>query len=139
MINPPINVPKLMLNSIGGIVSLFRHRRLGIRRAFELGEILRSGDANVLYRWNMRNDTFVQISEMSRLTELIALYGGYTREEIAQDLDEKSMILDWMVRNNITGVNESGYIVANYYKNKDKILELVRENVRYTPELLKKA
>ncbi len=139
MINPPINVPKLMLNSIGGIVSLFRHRRLGIRRAFELGEILRSGDANVLYRWNMRNDTFVQISEMSRLTELIALYGGYTREEIAQDLDEKSMILDWMVRNNITGVNESGYIVANYYKNKDRILELVRENVRYTPELLKKA
>lgn len=138
MINPPISVPKLMLNSIGGIVSLFRHRRLGIRRVLEIGEILRSGDANVLYRWNMRNDTFVQIAEMSRLTELIALYGGYTRDEIAQDLEEKSMVLDWMVRNNITGVDEAGYVVANYYKDKEKLVELVKSNARYTLDMLKK-
>ncbi len=137
MTNPPIDVPKIMLNAIGGIVTLFRHRRLGIRRVLEIGEVLRSGDANVLYRWNMRNDTFVQISEMSRLMELISLYGGYTREEVEQDINEKSIILDWMVKNNITSVDESGYIVAKYYKNKDKILEFAKNDIRYTPELLK--
>ena len=37
MTNPPIELPKIMLNSLGGILSLFRHRRLGIRRVLEFG------------------------------------------------------------------------------------------------------
>ncbi len=137
MTNPPIDIPKVMLNSIGGIISLFRHRRLGIRRVLELGEMLNSGDANVLYRWNLRNDTFAQVSNLSRLSELISLYGGYTYKELMDDITEKSMILNWMVANDVTNVNDAGNVIAQYYKNKDKVVALAKENVKYTPDLIK--
>lgn len=137
MTNPPIDVPKLLLNAIGGIITLFRHRRLGIRRVLEFAEILRTGDANVLYRWNLRTDSFTQISEFSRLAEVIMLYGGYSRNEIVDDVVNKSIILDWMVKNKILDVDSAGFVVANYYKNPDKILQLAKDNVPYTPSLLK--
>lgn len=137
MTNPPIEVPKVMLNSMGGILSLFRHRRLGIRRVLEFGEITNSGDANVLNRWNMRSDVFTRISNMTRLAEIIGLYGGYTFNEIVADVAEKSSILNWMVANKITDVDNAGYIIAKYYKNKDDIVKLVKENAKYTPGMLK--
>jgi len=138
MTNPPINIPKIMLNSIGGIISLFRHRRLGIRRVLEFGEILRTGDTNVTYRWNMRNDTLVQIAEMSRLAELIMLYGGYTRNEILDDIKQKGKVLDWMVKNNVVDVNDAGYVIANYYKNENDVLSIVEKDTPYTPDMFKK-
>ena len=79
MTNPPIEAPKLMLEAFGGVISLFRHRRLGIRRVLEFGEMLSSGDVSITYRWDMRNDVFAKISELSRLNETINLYGGYSR------------------------------------------------------------
>ncbi len=137
MTNPPIEISKIMLNSLGGIVSLFRHRRLGIRRVLEFGEMTNSGDANVLNRWNMRNDSFAKISNMSHLAEIISLYGGYTYNEIVADVAEKSSILNWMVANKITDVDNAGYVVAKYYKNKEDVLKLVRDNVPYSHDLLK--
>lgn len=137
MTNPPIELPKIMLNSIGGIVSLFRHRRLGLRRLLEFGEMTNSGDANVLYRWNLRNDTFAQISNMTRLAEIISLYGGYTYNELLDDIHEKSMVLDWMIANKLTDVNLAGNLIAQYYKDKDKIVKLVNDKATFSPEMLK--
>lgn len=137
MTNPPIDIPKIMLNSIGGVVSLFRHRRLGIRRVLEFGEMLNSGDTNVLYRWNLRQDSFAQVANLSRLAEIISLYGGYTYNELMDDIVEKSKILNWMVANNIIDVNGAGNVVAQYYKNKEKVVALAKENVKYYPDLLR--
>ncbi|MDE1762270.1 MAG: CpaF family protein [Candidatus Micrarchaeota archaeon] len=136
MTNPPINIPKLLINAIGGIVTLFRHRRLGIRRVLEFGEILRTGDANVLYRWNLRSDTFMQVADLSRLAELIMLYGGYTRSEIVNDIKEKSMILDWMVANKYFDVDVVGTIVAHYYKNKDELVETAAGRRPFDPAII---
>lgn len=41
LINPPINIPKSMLDALSGVIVQFRHRRLGIRRMLEFAEILR--------------------------------------------------------------------------------------------------
>ncbi|MDE1834021.1 MAG: CpaF family protein [Candidatus Micrarchaeota archaeon] len=137
MTNPPIDIPKVMLNSIGGVISLFRHRRLGIRRVLEFGEMLGSGDTNVLYRWNLRGDSFAQISNLSRLAEVISLYGGYTYNELLDDINEKASILTWMVNNKVTGVNEAGNTVAQYYKNKERVIKIVKDNVPFSEDLLK--
>ena len=137
MTNPPIELPKIMLNSLGGVVSLFRHRRLGIRRVLEFGEITNSGDANVLNRWNMRSDTFAKISNMTRLAEIIALYGGYTYNEILEDVAEKGNILQWMVNNKITDVDRAGGVVAKYYKDKDAVVKIINDKVPYSEDLFK--
>lgn len=135
MTNPPINTPKIMINAIGGIVVAFRHRTRGIRRILEFGEVLRTGDSNTVYRWNMRNDTFNQIGDLTRLAEVIALYGGYTRKEIEDDIAEKASVLNWMVRHNVVLVDDAGFVVSNYYKNREKVLEVVKNDLEYSLSL----
>jgi flagellar protein FlaI len=135
MTNPPIAVPKIMLNALGGIVVLFRHRSKGIRRVLEFGEILRDGDVNVLYKWNMHDDTFTLIKDMSRLLETLNLYGGLTKSEINAEIEEKSKVLNWMVKYNVIDVNDAGLVVANYYAKKGKVLDIVNNDVPYDHNL----
>lgn len=138
MTNPPIDVPKLMLNAFGGVISLFRHRRLGIRRVLEFSEMLRSGDVNVIYRWDPRNDTFTQIAEIARMSETISLYGGYSREELTRSIEDKGRVLDWMVKNSVLDVDDSGYVVSSYYRDPDKIMKLVKDNQPYSKEIIER-
>ncbi len=138
MTNPPIEVPKMMLNAFGGVISLFRHRRLGIRRVLEFSEMLRSGDVNVIYRWDARNDTFTQIAELARMSETISLYGGYEKSELAKNIEDKKKVLDWMVRNKIVDVDDAGYVVSSYYRNAEGVLKVAEANQPYSKELLEK-
>jgi flagellar protein FlaI len=135
MSNPPINLPKLMLNSISAIPVLFRHRGKGIRRVLEFGEVLTNGDVNVLHRWDVYSDTFSQIGDMTRLGEMLSLYAGLTKKEIEQDIAEKVKILTYMVDNDIIGIDDSGFVVANYYKNRSKVVEIAEKNIRFSRDI----
>ncbi len=134
MTNPPIDIPKITMNALGAVVTLFRHRTKGIRRMLEFGEIVNSGDVNVLYRWNMMNDSFNQISEMTRMLETLALYAGLGRKEMNQDLEEKTLVLDWMVKNDVIGIDDCGFVVANYYKNNKKVIDMARDGIPFSRE-----
>ena len=136
MTNPPINIPKISLNALGSIIVLFRHRARGIRRMLEMGEVLETGDVNVLYKWNSLDDRFAQIAEMTRLQDTITLYGGFTKKEIADEISERSMIMQWMIKNNVLSIDDAGLVVANYYKHKDKVVQIVKDDVPFTKGLL---
>lgn len=136
MTNPPIDVPKIMMNAIGGVVVLFRHRSKGIRRMLEFGEILETGDINVLHRWNILNDAFIQTSELTRLLETLQLYGGYTKRDMLDELEEKRIILEWMVKNDVTMMEDSGFTISNYYRNKAKVVQLAKDDVKFSRDLL---
>ena len=137
MTNPPINVPKIMINGIGGIIVNFRHRVRGIRRVLEMAEVLRTGDANVLYKWNTRDDTFSVISEMTNLADTIMLYTGLTRKEIAEDIAEKARIMKWMTKQKISNVDDAGNVVSNYYRDKSKVLDLVENDTAFSKDMFK--
>ncbi|MCL5428147.1 MAG: Flp pilus assembly complex ATPase component TadA [Candidatus Marsarchaeota archaeon] len=135
MTNPPIAIPKILMSAIGAITSLFRHRRLGIRRLFEFGEITNDGDVSVVKRWNMRSDTFADGAELSRLMQTISLYSGFTQAEIKEDIEKKSVILEWMVRNKVFDVDECGNIVAHYYKDEDEVFEIAKGDKPYSKSM----
>ncbi len=137
MTNPPIAIPKILMNALGSVVVQFRHRAKGIRRTLEFAEVLRSGDVNVNYRWNIRTDSFSQVSELTHLAETISLYGGLGKTEIASDVEMKVKMLKWMVDNGVIAVNEAGMVVSNYYKNKAKMIQIVEDNVKFSPDLFK--
>ncbi len=137
MTNPPIDIPKIMLNSLGAIITLFRHRRLTIRRVLEFGEMLSTGDVTVTDRWDMRSDTFLQLNALSRLVDTVSLYGGYTRNEIKAEIAEKAKVMSWMVKNKVFDVEGSGLVVANYYKDKDNIVKMVDDDAKYSEETLR--
>jgi flagellar protein FlaI len=136
MTNPPIDIPKITMNALGAVLVLFRHRTKGIRRMLEFGEVLETGDVNVLHRWNVINDTFNQIGEMTRLLDTLTLYGGYTKREMVDDLEQKRIILGWMVKNNITDIDNAGLVVAAYYKNSSRVLQLAKDGVEYSKDIL---
>ncbi|MEM0143487.1 MAG: CpaF/VirB11 family protein, partial [Candidatus Parvarchaeum sp.] len=137
MTNPPIAIPKILLNALGGIVVQFRHRAKGIRRVLEFAEILRTGDPNVCFRWNMKSDMITQISELSRLEETLSLYTGLTTQEIEDNISKKAIILEWMANKEIFNVNDAGLVIANYYKNKDKVLEIAKSNINFSIDIFK--
>ena len=135
MTNPPINIPKITMNALGGVVTLFRHRSKGIRRMLEFGEVLNTGDINVLYKWNIINDRFAQIGEMTKLLDTLTLYGGLTKKDVEESVREKSEILSWMIKNNVLGIEDSGLVVANYYTHRDKVVQIVKDNVPYSRDI----
>jgi flagellar protein FlaI len=137
MTNPPISIPKIMMNGIGGVIVNFRHRLRGIRRVLEVAEVVRTGDANVLYKWNSRDDTFSKISELTNLVDTLSLYTGMTRKEIEGDITQKANILSWMSKNNIFDVDDAGLVVANYYRDSSKIVKMVEDDVKFSKDLLK--
>ncbi len=131
MTNPPINSPKVMMNALGCIVSLIRHRTKNIRRVLEFGEILDSGDANVLYKWDYLHDTIIKDKEMTKLADTLMLYAGVTKEEINKVLEDHKIILDWMTNKNIVNVDDAGFVVAQYYKNKEKVVNMAKSNIDF--------
>src|SRR3989338_8699127 len=87
--NPPINVPRTLLPAIGMILVMYRNRRTGIRRIFQIAEI---------------------------------------KNEINFDLTNKINILKWMVKKNITDLDEIGRVIATYYTNKEGLLKFISKN-----------
>jgi flagellar protein FlaI len=133
--NPPIELPESMLEALHLILVQYRHRRLKIRRTFEVAEVIptygKDGKAtigvNVLYRWKPKNDKIEKLHESIRLFKEIELHTGMTSKEIRDDLDKKEMILNWMLKNKINTVNTVGKIIADYYDDKAKVVEIARK------------
>ncbi|MDD5317911.1 MAG: type II/IV secretion system ATPase subunit [Candidatus ainarchaeum sp.] len=128
LVSPPINIPKQMIDALSAVVVQFRHRRLGIRRVLEFSEVLKGGDINVLYRWDLRSDSVKEVNEMSVLADTLELYAGMTRKEIGESVDEKAKILRWMFKNNVKTVDEVGLIIARYYASPDEMNSIVGKN-----------
>jgi flagellar protein FlaI len=124
---PPINLPKTMLPSLGGIITQFRNRRSGIRRTFEFAEITEKGDANVVYRWNPKEDILGQVGETTRLAETLMLYTGMTPKEMKEDVADKSKILKWMVDKKYFDINIVGKVSADYYMRPDEIMDAAKK------------
>ncbi|MEK6981813.1 MAG: type II/IV secretion system ATPase subunit [Candidatus Micrarchaeota archaeon] len=129
--NPPINIPKVMLDALGGVVVTFRHRRFNIRRVLEFSEVEKKGDYNVLYKWDVKSDKIKQVGQMSRLKDLLSLYAGMQEKEIRDDINEKTEVLNWMVKNDYDNVDQVGAVVSSYYLDPEAVLESVRKKEKW--------
>ncbi|HDH91506.1 MAG TPA: CpaF family protein [Candidatus Aenigmarchaeota archaeon] len=135
LVNPPINVPEAVLEALHLIAVCFRDRRLGIRRLFEVAEIIPSGEAgrakvsiNVLFRWKPYKDEISKEGESYRFIEELRMHTGMSDDEIKKDIEDKLEILKWFVRNNVRNINEIGRVVARYYLEPEFVLDCVKRN-----------
>ncbi len=137
MSNPPINIPKTMLESLHLTCVQYRDRRTGIRRTRELAEIVpktkRKGQGvdlsvRTIYRWKPETDTFEKIRDSERLIGEIKEHTSMSEDDIKENLREKEEVLQWFLDNDLKTTNSVGKVVAEYYNNKDKVLDLVRDN-----------
>jgi len=133
LINPPIELPKSSVEALGLIVTMIRDRRKGIRRSFEVAEVMpiqkSEGEieikANVLWRWKPKSDTQSKQAESYRVINTIKMHTGMNELEIKEDLANKKKIIDWMVKEKIFDIEEVGRITSSYYEEQKKILGFI--------------
>ena len=134
--NPPIDIPKTVLESLHLILVQYRNRRTGARRSLEIAEILvtegKEPEINVLYKWDAKSDTVKPVSKSQRVMEEIEMYTGYTEQEIQDDLKEKETVLNWMFNNQIKDVESVGKVVSDYYRDRQRILDIVSKGGSYS-------
>jgi archaeal flagellar protein FlaI len=126
--NAPIEIPKSMLPAISMIIVQYRNRRTGVRKTFEIAEILPDASPNVLMKLDVRKGTFKKASNSRALIPTIEMFTGYTKNELTRSIREKEMVLKWMVKHNINTVDTVGRTMAEYYTDKDNLMSHVRRN-----------
>ncbi len=131
LINPPIEVPKTMLPAISLIIVQFRNRRTGKRRTFQIAEILPDASANLLMQYNPKTDTLNEVNKSKSILSTLKLFTGFDDMEIKKDLAEKQRILQYLVGQNIDNVDGVGRVMAEYYTNKEGLMNAIRQNKRF--------
>ncbi len=130
---PPMNIPALQIESIDLLLVQYRDRRKNIRRTYELSEIEsgRSGkelNINTIFKWDARTDDWDSINPASNFVRQLNLHTGMTEEEIGQELQDRAEILDWMIKNKISEINEVGQVMKMFYANPKIIKEAAKKN-----------
>ncbi len=131
LINPPLSVPANLLSAVNLNVVMFRDRRKGIRRVFQVAEFNANGDkasANLLYRWIPEDDKIIKHSESSKFFEDISKNTGMTQSELEKTLEEKKYIMTWLIKNKIRSLKDFGKIMNHYYSNKENLLKEIKKN-----------
>ena len=126
--NAPIDIPKIMLPAISLIIIQFRNRRTGTRRTFQVAEILPDSSANVLLQYDANKDMLVKKNKSKYLMSTLKLFTGFSDSEIKKNLDEKQMILKYLMKNKINTVDGVGRIMAEYYTRKESLVSLIKNN-----------
>ncbi|HDQ59682.1 MAG TPA: CpaF family protein, partial [Candidatus Woesearchaeota archaeon] len=147
--SPPISLPHELIESLPLFTVVFRHRKINIRRLFELTELLSvegvDAKMNKLYQWNARADKLNKENSSIRIAEDLNLFTGMSKKELKDDLEEKEKVLRWLVKHNINTVNTVGYVISRYYMDREDLFKKMNSKKsteeilgKYLTELVKK-
>ena len=131
LVNPPIDVPPNLLKAVNLNVVMFRDRRKGIRRVFQVAEYNvdeEKARATIIYRWEQEGDKLVKHTENFKFFEDISRNTGMSQKEIDDDLIEKKQIFNWLIKNNLRDLNTFGKVMNLYYKNKKFLMRAISHN-----------
>jgi len=131
--NPPMSIPGTVLGSLHLICVQYRNRRTGIRRTFEVAELVKkpgggSPDLNIVYQWDPNMDYVKSVNPSIRLKEELEEFVGMTEKEMNDNIMDKKRTLEWMLEHKVMDIGSVGRIIAEYYRDNDVVLELVNKN-----------
>ncbi|MCD6590321.1 type II/IV secretion system ATPase subunit [Candidatus Woesearchaeota archaeon] len=134
--NPPIEVPRSMIPGISMIIVQFRNRRTGIRRTFEIAEILEDGTPRTIMKYNPKKDRIVKVAESKQLFKTLREFTGYSLVELNNEIREKQKVLKYLVDKDIVDVHDVGRIMALYYTDKEELFDYIKRGEVPTDESL---
>lgn len=129
--NPPISVPPSMLNSVNLNVVMFRDRKRGLRRAFQLAEFVSGKDsvtANLLYRWVPEKDIFTAHNKSLAFFDQLSRNTGMDEKEIEKELKYKKAVFDWLIKHKIRDLESLGKLMNYYYTDREKLNYILKNN-----------
>jgi flagellar protein FlaI len=135
--NPPISIPRVLIQALNlvAIHNQLRVKGRRVRRITELVEIVGIEPTsleiitNRVYKWEPAGDMFV-FGGHSNLYEKIMDQEDMTRDEVVIELNRRSEVIQWMVKNEVRQFKDVNTVVSEYYEDSDKVIKLLRENSR---------
>ncbi|MCL7415164.1 MAG: type II/IV secretion system ATPase subunit, partial [ANME-2 cluster archaeon] len=134
--NPPINVPRIMLQALDVIIIQVQ-TRIGeerVRRAKSITEIVgvdpRTGEllTNEVFTWSASKDEFIY-SGRSYVLESIMNNVGWDDERLQDELKQRQEILEWARMKNVKHYEDVAKIVVTYYREPETLMEIVRKEL----------
>lgn len=126
--NSPIDVPKTLMPAISMIIIQFRNRRTGLRRAFQIAEILPDSSYNLLMQYDPKKDVLMKRNKSRSLFRTLEMFTGNSPREINLDIAEKELVLKYLVKQGVKNIHDVGAVMAEYYTDKDNLLKYVKSN-----------
>lgn len=129
--NPPINIAPSMLNSVNLNIIMFRDRRRGLRRVFQVAEFIPGKElitSNIIYRWVPDKDEIIKHNDSMIFFDEISRHTGMSQNEINSDLNEKKEVLNWLLKNKIRDLQSFGKVLNLYYNSKDILNLIMKKN-----------
>jgi flagellar protein FlaI len=130
LVNPPMNVPNIMIPALDFIIMqqrMYRPEGGSIRRITEVAEVVGMEEGNVqlnrVFEWNNISDKVEYVGIASQTLREISELRGIGITEIEEEIEKRRVILEHMADNNIRSIEEVGHSINNYYKDPDSMLE----------------
>ncbi len=129
----PIEIPRIMLQTLDiviiQVISRVKNKRA--RRCKQIIEIIDIDPTtkeiltNEVFRWDPIEDKFVY-SGKSYILERIRAEKDISREGMIGEIKNRTMLLDWMNKNNIREFKKVATIIAQYIDNQAEVMKKIR-------------
>lgn len=132
--NPPIDIPKISLNALSLIVVQRRDRKSGKRFTFQVAEIDENGNERTILQFNPKTGREILINKPQIILKKLFQFQGISSEDFYRMLKEKMFVLEYLAKNKITEIENVGEIINKYYIQKEKLLNLIKEETKKGPK-----
>ena len=79
---------------------------------------------NVVFKWNPINDSYEKVTDSVKLEKVTVAKGGDV-EEAKKEIQRRTKVLEWMVKKQVKDFADVTKIIAQYYKEPNKVLAMV--------------
>ena len=133
----PINIPRVMLQSLDIVCMhvITRVKNVRARRCRQIIEIIDIDPTtkeiltNEVFRWDPVEDKFIY-SGKSYVLERVRAEKDMTREQMTQELRNRTNIVDWMNKTNLREFRDVAKIVSQYSEAPNETLKIMEKDVK---------
>ena len=129
LIHAPMSVPKIMISSIDYIVMekrIYKSDGKSFRRVTEIDEVVGMEEGtislNKLFKWDSESDKFQNVTVLSNTLENLANLKGVSVNDLTIEMEKRKKILDYLVENDISSLEDIYSILSKYYLNPKALL-----------------
>ena len=128
----PMSVPKIMIQAIDFIIMqnrIYTPSGVSYRRISEVVEVVgMESDTiqlNKIFKWNPENDCIEKVGVSSQTLSNIAEISGKSLKHLYNEIENRKLVLQHMINQNIRSVSDVNRVIELYYKNPKKVLNRI--------------
>lgn len=130
--NPPMSVPKIMIQAIDFIIMqnrIYTPSGVSFRRISEVAEVVgieeNTIQLNKIFQWNPERDTIDNVGITSNALVQIGKLSGRSITDMHNEIENRKIVLKHMLNHNILSVSGVNNVIKLYYKNPRKVLNKI--------------